>query len=73
MKSKPGNLFYFDFFFLIGGVKHAVLLQRKFFEDSQPAHSCTKIKAAKESKAQEESSAFPVKGITIWKLELAYG
>ncbi|XP_029899721.2 uncharacterized protein KIAA1257 homolog isoform X4 [Aquila chrysaetos chrysaetos] len=45
----------------VGGVKHAVLLQRKFFEESQPAHSCTKIKAAKESKAQEESSAFPVK------------
>ncbi|XP_049682604.1 uncharacterized protein CFAP92 isoform X9 [Accipiter gentilis] len=45
----------------VGGVKHAVLLQRKFFEDSQPAHSCTKIRAAKESKAQEESSAFPVK------------
>ncbi|KAM9654864.1 uncharacterized protein CFAP92 isoform 3-T6 [Morphnus guianensis] len=45
----------------VGGVKHAVLLQRKFFEESRPAHSCTKIKAAKESKAQEESSAFPVK------------
>ncbi|CAM9364502.1 unnamed protein product [Bubo scandiacus] len=44
----------------VGGVKHTVLLQRKFFEESQPAPSCTKIKAAKESKAQEESSALPV-------------
>ncbi|XP_074692774.1 uncharacterized protein CFAP92 isoform X1 [Strix aluco] len=44
----------------VGGVKHTVLLQRKFFEESQPAPSCTKIKAAKESKAQEESSGLPV-------------
>ncbi|KAM6197648.1 uncharacterized protein CFAP92 isoform 2-T2 [Sarcoramphus papa] len=44
----------------VGGVKHAVLLQRKFFEENQPAPSCTKIKAAKESKAQEESSGLPV-------------
>lgn len=55
-----------DFFFflvLIGGVKHTVLLQRKLFEESQPPPSCTKIKEAKKSKAQKESSAFPVKGI----------
>ncbi|KAF1542857.1 hypothetical protein FQV20_0005028, partial [Eudyptula albosignata] len=47
----------------VDGVKYAVLLQRKFFEESQPAPSCTKIKAAKESKAWEESSALPVEGI----------
>ncbi|XP_068275906.1 uncharacterized protein CFAP92 [Nyctibius grandis] len=46
-------------------VKHAVLLQRKYFEESQPAPSCTKIKAAKESKAQEESSALPVEVSTM--------
>lgn len=54
-----------DFFFLvlIGGVKHTVLLQRKLFEESQPPPSCTKIKEAKKSKAQKESSALPVKGM----------
>ncbi|XP_064930950.1 uncharacterized protein CFAP92 isoform X3 [Columba livia] len=44
-------------------VKHAVLLQRKLFEESQPAPSCTKIRAAKkilQTKAQEDSSALPV-------------
>ncbi|XP_014816863.1 PREDICTED: uncharacterized protein KIAA1257-like [Calidris pugnax] len=43
----------------VDGVKHTVLLQRKLFEESQPAPSRTKLKAAKESKAQEESSALP--------------
>ncbi|XP_054693600.1 uncharacterized protein CFAP92 [Grus americana] len=47
----------------VGGVKHTVLLQRKYLEESQPAPSCTKIKAAKESRAQEESSALPVEGL----------
>ncbi|XP_069722228.1 uncharacterized protein CFAP92 [Phaenicophaeus curvirostris] len=37
-------------------VNHTVLLQRKSFEESQPAPSCTKIKAAKKSKAQETSA-----------------
>uniref|UniRef100_A0A672U2P3 Cilia and flagella associated protein 92 (putative) n=1 Tax=Strigops habroptila TaxID=2489341 RepID=A0A672U2P3_STRHB len=32
-------------------VKHRVLLQRKLFEESQPAPSCMKIKAAKEESA----------------------
>ncbi|XP_054072233.1 uncharacterized protein CFAP92 isoform X2 [Rissa tridactyla] len=44
----------------VGGVKHTVLLQRRFFEESQPAPSRTKLKAGKESKAREESSALPV-------------
>ncbi|XP_021265324.1 uncharacterized protein KIAA1257 homolog [Numida meleagris] len=43
-----------------GGVKHTVLLQRKLFEGSQPAPSCTKTRGAKESKAQKESSALPI-------------
>ncbi|XP_013043122.3 uncharacterized protein CFAP92 isoform X1 [Anser cygnoides] len=50
----------------VGGVKHTVLLQRKFFEESQPPPSCTKIKEAKKSKAQKESSALPVKEETDW-------
>ncbi|KAM6387481.1 uncharacterized protein CFAP92 [Pluvialis apricaria] len=45
---------------VVGGVKDTVLSQRKFFEESQPAPSCIKIKAAKESKARGESSALPV-------------
>ncbi|XP_052534435.1 uncharacterized protein CFAP92 isoform X5 [Tympanuchus pallidicinctus] len=45
----------------VGGVKHTVLLQRKWFEGNQPAPSCTKIRQAKESKAQKKSSALPVK------------
>ncbi|XP_063203698.1 uncharacterized protein CFAP92 [Chroicocephalus ridibundus] len=44
----------------VGGVKHTVLLQRRFFEESQPAPSRTKLKAGKECKAREESSALPV-------------
>ncbi|KAM4653844.1 uncharacterized protein AAGF69_010489 [Amazona ochrocephala] len=40
-------------------VKHRVLLQRKLLEESQPAPSCVKIKATKESKVQEEPSALP--------------
>ncbi|KAM8994929.1 uncharacterized protein CFAP92 [Ara ararauna] len=40
-------------------VKHRVLLQRKLFEESQPAPSCMKIKATKEPKVQEEPSALP--------------
>lgn len=70
MKSKPGNVFLF----LTDEVKHAVLLQRKLFEESQPAPSCTKIRPAKkilQTKAQEDSSALPVEGITVWKLEVA--
>ncbi|XP_032851697.2 uncharacterized protein KIAA1257 homolog isoform X2 [Tyto alba] len=43
----------------VGGVKHTVLLQRKFFEESQPAPSRTRIKAVKKPKAQEKSSALP--------------
>uniref|UniRef100_A0A8C3B8B8 Cilia and flagella associated protein 92 (putative) n=1 Tax=Cairina moschata TaxID=8855 RepID=A0A8C3B8B8_CAIMO len=50
----------------VGGVKHTVLLQRKLFEESQPPPSCTKIKEAKKSKAQKESSALPVKEETDW-------
>ncbi|XP_031464661.1 uncharacterized protein KIAA1257 homolog isoform X5 [Phasianus colchicus] len=45
----------------VGGVKHTVLLQRKLFEGNQPAPSCTKIREAKESKAQKKSSALPIK------------
>ncbi|XP_061864636.1 uncharacterized protein CFAP92-like [Colius striatus] len=41
----------------VGDVEHTVLLQRKLFEESQPAPSCIKIKAAKASKVWEESSA----------------
>ncbi|XP_068763493.1 uncharacterized protein CFAP92 isoform X2 [Struthio camelus] len=44
-----------------GGVKYTVLLQRKFFEETQPPPSCTKVKGAMESKAQKESSARLVK------------
>ncbi|XP_071611554.1 uncharacterized protein CFAP92 isoform X2 [Heliangelus exortis] len=43
----------------VDGVKHTVLLQRKHFEESQPAASCTKIKAAKQPKVQGKSSALP--------------
>ncbi|XP_015730197.1 uncharacterized protein KIAA1257 homolog isoform X3 [Coturnix japonica] len=42
-------------------VEHTVLLQRKLFEGSQPAPSCTKIREAKESKAQKGSKALPIK------------
>ncbi|XP_072203548.1 uncharacterized protein CFAP92 [Excalfactoria chinensis] len=45
----------------IGEVEHTVQLQRTLFEGSQPAPSCTKIRGPKESKAQKESSALPVK------------
>ncbi|XP_025922184.1 uncharacterized protein KIAA1257 homolog [Apteryx rowi] len=41
----------------VGGVKYTVLLQRKFFEETQPPPSCTKVKGVMESKAQKESSA----------------
>jgi len=65
--------FCFCFFLLlVDGVKHTVLQQRRLFEGSQPAPSCTKIREAKESKAQKESSALPIKGI-ISLLELACG
>ncbi|XP_061328966.1 uncharacterized protein CFAP92 isoform X1 [Pezoporus flaviventris] len=40
-------------------VKRRVLLQRKLFEERQPAPSCMKIKATKEPKVQKEPSALP--------------
>ncbi|XP_033922079.1 uncharacterized protein KIAA1257-like [Melopsittacus undulatus] len=40
-------------------VKCRVLLQRKLFEESQPAPSCMKIKATKEPKVQEKPSVLP--------------
>uniref|UniRef100_A0A8C6JPF6 Uncharacterized protein n=1 Tax=Melopsittacus undulatus TaxID=13146 RepID=A0A8C6JPF6_MELUD len=44
-------------------VKCRVLLQRKLFEESQPAPSCMKIKATKEPKVQEKPSVLPDEGI----------
>lgn len=40
-----------------------MLLQRKLFEESQPAPSCMKIKATKEPKVPEKPSALPDEGI----------
>lgn len=62
-KQKNQGFFFFFFLLLVGGVKHTVLLQRKLFEGNQPAPSCTRIREAKESKAQKRSSALSIKGI----------